>query len=223
MFARAHIAPASARRSHVIGRVPDVLGSIASPTTNIAIWRRPLPEGLGAALSRWAERADTDFERVIRVESYDLGPTLDGFDDEPLRRFLLADMAFLIARFASVARASRLRISFGAVRDDQCRKFHVDYLRLRLVTTYVGPGTEWLPEDVVRREALGQVYDRPDEANRAIVRDAAGVRRARAGDVLLMKGSLHGGASGVVHRSPPIEGTGRTRVVLVASTITRHP
>lgn len=223
MFAETHVARTSARRSHVVGRDPDVLGSIAGRETNIAIWKRPLPEGLGAALSRWAERRDRDFDRVIRVESYDVGPALDGFDDEPLRRFLLDDMTLLIERFASIARISRLRISFGAVRDNSCRKFHADYLRLRLVTTYVGPGTEWLSEDVVRREALGPVYECPDEANRAIVRDATRVRRARAGEVLLMKGSLHrSGAPGVVHRSPPIEGTGRTRVVLVASTITRH-
>lgn len=76
----------------------------------------------------------------------------------------------------------------------------------------------------MRREAMERTYDSPDEANRAIVRDMLGVRRARAGDVLLMKGWLLAGPSaGLVHRSPPIEGTGRARVVLAVSTITRCP
>ncbi len=136
------------------------------------------------------------------------------------REWLISDATSLVDRFTSLAGASLLRLSLGAVRDDQCRRFHVDYLRLRLVTTYAGPGTEWLPEEAVDREALERVGCSPAEANRHIVRDPSARRCAGAGDVLLMKGSrypsLHGG--GAVHRSPPIDGTGQTRIVLVVST-----
>jgi hypothetical protein len=34
-----------------------------------------------------------------------------------------------------------------------------------------------------------------------------------------MKGALHPNHRGAVHCSPPIEGTGRVRVVLIASTV----
>lgn len=69
-------------------------------------------------------------------------------------------------------------------------------------------------------EALRQPPVDPEEANRVIVPDRRRVRRARAGDVLMMKGAL--GSSrrgGQVHRSPPIEHAGLARVVLVITAL----
>ena len=131
------------------------------------------------------------------------------------------DVAVLISRLAHLADARRLRVSLGAVRTDQCRKFHVDYVRYRLVTTYVGPGTEWVPDSAVRREALDHPPDCPCDANKEIVKDASAIRHAVPGEVVVMKGALHPNSLGAVHRSPPIEGTGRVRVVLIASTVDR--
>lgn len=67
--------------------------------------------------------------------------------------------------------------------------------------------------------ALGNSPECPTAANRAIVTDDRAIRRAVAGDVLLLRGHLGvvGLAHGAVHRSPPIEGSGQLRVVLVLS------
>jgi hypothetical protein len=56
-------------------------------------------------------------------------------------------------------------------------------------------------------------------ANTRIVARAESVCHAVAGDVLVMKGALHPFSRGVVHRSPPIEGIRKVRVVLVASSV----
>ena len=133
------------------------------------------------------------------------------------RAWVHDDLTDLLERLGSLAAAPRLRVWFGPVRGDQCRKFHVDYVRYRLVTTYVGPGTEWVPPGAVARAALEHPPDCPCDANRAIVPDGAAVQHAAIGDVLVMKGALHPDGRGVVHRSPPIAGTGVTRVVLIAS------
>ncbi len=80
-------------------------------------------------------------------------------------------------------------------------------------------GTEWLPEKAVNRAALRPSQDLAQEANRRIVKTPSEVRQARAGDVVLLKG-VHfgsGSAPAAVHRSPPIERQGATRVVLVAT------
>lgn len=39
------------------------------------------------------------------------------------------------------------------------------------------------------------------------------------GEVIVGKGALHPDHWGAVHRSPPIEATGRVRAVLIASTV----
>jgi hypothetical protein len=95
----------------------------------------------------------------------------------------------------------------------------MDYVRYRLITTYVGPGTEWVPEEAVRREALDHPTDCPCDANKEIVRDPSAIRHAVPGEVIVMKGALHPGRRGAIHRSPAIEGTGRVRVLLIASTV----
>ena len=36
-----------------------------------------------------------------------------------------------------------------------CPRFHTDKLKCRLVTTYVGPATQWIPHHLVNRSKLG--------------------------------------------------------------------
>jgi hypothetical protein len=185
---------------------------------NLVSWHRELPSGLDAQLVEWAKRFPAKFDEIVCMPNNDLSAATRGLA-EPARAWLTMDIAILIARLAHLADARRLRVSLGAVRTDQCRKFHVDYVRYRLVTTYVGPGTEWVPDEAVRREALDHPPDCPCDANKEIVRDSSAIRHAVPGEVIVMKGALHPGHRGAVHRSPPIEGTGRVRVVLIASTV----
>lgn len=191
---------------------------LARHEVNLVAWHRELPTGLAAQLVEWAQRFPARFDQLVDVPNDDLSAATLGLV-EPARAWLTMDVARLVARLAHVADARRVHVSFGAVRTDQCRKFHVDYVRYRLVTTYVGPGTEWVPDDAVRREALDHPPDCPCDANKEIVRDASAIRHAIPGEVILMKGAVHPDHRGAVHRSPPIEGTGQVRVVLIASTV----
>lgn len=185
---------------------------------NLVSWPRQLPPGLEAPFEEWARCFPAHFDEVVALPHYDLSSATHGLV-EPVRSWLTLDIAMLLARFAHLADARHLRVSFGAIRADHCRKFHVDYLRYRLVTTYVGPGTEWVPNEAVSRAALEHPANCPCDANKEVVRDAAAIRHARPGEVLVMKGALFPGQHGAVHRSPPIEGTGRVRIVLIASTV----
>jgi hypothetical protein len=191
---------------------------LAQGEVNLVSWHRELPVGLDAQLVEWAKRFPAQFDEIVTMPNYDLSAATRGLA-EPARTWLTMDVAVLIARLAHLADARRLRVSLGAVRTDQCRKFHVDYVRYRLLTTYVGPGTEWVPDEAVRREALDHPPDCPCDANKEIVRDASAIRHAVPGEVIVMKGARHPNHRGAVHRSPPIEGTGRVRVVLIASTV----
>lgn len=168
------------------------------------------------ALAAWAARGPGEFDRVVSAGQFDVSALTTGVA-EPFRRWLSADLALLLDGFARLADTSRLRVCFGVVHHDQCRKFHVDQVRYRLVTTYLGPGTEWVAADAVRRGALGQPYESVEAANLAIVADPAAVRHAAPGDLLVMKGARHEHGRGAVHRSPPVEHLGALRVVLAVS------
>jgi len=96
------------------------------------------------------------------------------------------------------------------VDSDSCTKFHTDRYQLRLFTTYLGPGTEWLPEEAINRAALGQTNER-------IVKDASKIQQMQAGHVGILKGEIQGASKltkGIVHRSPEIECSGQKRIIL---------
>lgn len=129
------------------------------------------------------------------------------------REALVADIARLVTCFAEVARSHSVRLRLDLVTEDGCRRWHRDCVPLRLVCTYRGPGTQWVPP------AWGDaVIAQPDaDASQALAFDT--------GDVALFKGcgwpgQTHDG--GIVHRSPRIAGTGLTRLVLVLDMPAAH-
>lgn len=217
------LVPAASRAvepSFRLGQHSDVLSAIREPSVNVAIWQRTIPAAVRKALLHWAKQSDFDFEQSFQVGHYDLGKMLVEIEDAATRAYLEREIPMLLQLLAKVSRSRRLLVSFGAVKGDQCRKFHYDYVRVRLVTTLVGPGTEWLSDAAVRRDGLDLPWECVDEANGRIVRSSEDIKRVRAGDVLLMKGARYPGASektAAIHRSPPIEESGESRVVLIAT------
>ncbi|MCX7808218.1 MAG: DUF1826 domain-containing protein [Deltaproteobacteria bacterium] len=110
-----------------------------------------------------------------------------------------------------------IQVRLNAFLNDGCRKFHMDYLPLRLVVTYFGPGTEIIGgEGAVDRRFLRRGDLDPEEANHRVLTDPSKLIRAKAGDFVWLKGADYPGlgGKGAVHRSPPIEGTGVRRFVL---------
>ena len=204
-----------------VGVDAGVLAAVHEPEVNVAIWERSVPDGVVASLREWAKTSKTEFDEQLDTKGIALGRATAGLTDEPTRSWLMTDIAETLGAFAAVAGTTCMRVSFGAVNTDKCRKFHVDFVGLRLVLTYVGPGTEWLPNSAVDREALAHPLDCPCDANKKIVRSEGEIRRAKAGDVVILKGGkFHGDpARAAVHRSPPIEASGETRVVLIATAL----
>jgi hypothetical protein len=122
---------------------------------------------------------------------------------------VVEDVAALARRIAAIASAARLRIRLERVQDNACRRFHADQVRLRLLCTYRGPGTEWLPDAGVRRDADGGIAEPPPAAIGRLVRF----------EVALLKGAAHPQGRPLIHRSPPIAGTGIARLLLAIDSL----
>jgi hypothetical protein len=128
-------------------------------------------------------------------------------------------VATLVGRFFALSRAETVRAELAVVAHDKCRKFHADYVGLRLLCTYAGPGTEWVEEAAVDRAALDHAEVCVDTCNARVVRGAL-VHRCAPFDVLVLKGHHWPGNDGfgAVHRSPPVEAAGARRLVLTLTT-----
>jgi hypothetical protein len=142
---------------------------------------------------------DDDVRALLRQR--DLDPSIFG----NWRR----DLGRLATMFFEISDGRDVTLRLEATDNDACRRFHVDRTHLRLLCTYRGPGTEWLTEAQV---------DRVAKANGAPNEDIVGCGEPSQFEpfwVGVMKGDVYPGNAGrgLVHRSPPIAGTGQTRVL----------
>lgn len=173
-----------------------VLRGILDPAVSLAIWTRPPPHRLLEATQRLA--ASAPFCRIAEDRPDRLGARLVG--DLPLapcaRTRLATDIARLARLFAALLGTNAVHGRLEAIDSPACRLFHADHVGLRLLCTYAGAGTEWVPDAAVDRARLGD--------NRAALRDPAAVRRLPRFAVAILKGHAWPGNAGrgVVHRSP---------------------
>ena len=110
-------------------------------------------------------------------------------------------MVLLTPFFVSVMRIRRLsRQTFSHFNcsSSDCLKvgsarYHVDNVPYRLLVTYAGKGTEWLPEEASDRGAYAR-----GEPNEKIIKDHSAKQFIEQWDVAIFRG----GASGLLHRTP---------------------
>ncbi|UWR08441.1 DUF1826 domain-containing protein [Ruegeria sp. B32] len=117
------------------------------------------------------------------------------------RAWLEADIAEMARMFADLMQTDYLRLRLDRIQTNACRRFHIDAITARLVCTYRGTGTQY-----------------------GVSTDGAKPKRVftvPTGAPILLRGTLWPAEppSGLLHRSPPIEGTGETRLVLVVDPV----
>ncbi|WP_339466892.1 DUF1826 domain-containing protein [Pseudomonas capeferrum] len=181
----------------VSGDSPQVLTEVLQDNVNLAVWRRRMPAQLEdfAQLVVSLGQPLTD-QRVIDVDEQQ-APALPGLLHETadLQGYesFVADVAWLVAAYTCLLGARRLGLRLRVLDAPMCPRFHVDHVPLRLLTSYAGPGSEWLQEGAIGRRELHQAMPAVDN-----------IQRLQAGDVAVLKGEKWQGneGAGLVHRSP---------------------
>lgn len=84
-------------------------------------------------------------------------------------------------------------ICFWLGMERSCERYHVDAVDFRMLVTYAGTGTEWLPIGAADIDALDNF-----RSNDKIVKDRNAIQHVKQWDVSIFRG----GPKGVVHRSP---------------------
>lgn len=197
---------------HVCGQTPDVMARILDDDINLAIWQRQLPLHISnfAALLLSLDEPLADAV-VLEVVDEKTPPNLKGlavrFNDLEGYEGFIADVSWLVSAYACLLGAKRVGLRLRALDKAMCPRFHVDHVPVRLITTYVGTGSQWLQEGVMERRHLGQVQAEPV--------DLSYIERIQAGEVALLKGEKWQGneGAGLIHRSPAL-GDGERRLIL---------
>lgn len=187
-------------------RAPRDLARIRDTGVQLAILKRAPPPALASWLDGLAPAALPHFRILVaRADARRAveASVLSGAHAGAVPAMMLArDMDDLVQVFGQIARCDDVDIRLERIAGDACWKFHRDHVPVRLLTTYRGPGSEWVaPHDAEQAIAAQQDYR---GALHRLPRHAIG----------LFKGCADDACTGIVHRSPPIAGSGRTRLLL---------
>ena len=157
----------------------------------------------------WLERLDSDRLPKARVilppdrisEALEQICDISNTPDCEERKRLIDDVTKLAKVFADLMKTAHLRLRFDVVTTNSCKKFHIDRITARLLCTYRGTGTQY-----------GVSIDGPEPDH---------ILTVPTGSPIVLRGSLwpETPKSGILHRSPPIEGTGEYRSILVLDPI----
>lgn len=98
--------------------------------------------------------------------------------------------------------------TFKLVDDDMCSKFHFDHNLYRLLCTYKGEGTEWMPNQYVRRNSQCDCKDHE------LVQDYSKKEIVQENWVTILKGGKFSKENPIVHRSPSVRSMQDRRVLL---------
>ena len=200
---RAASALSASRRAWTASTAPAVLDRIHEPAVHLALWQRPRPASLN-----WLDILD--FDEIDDVQEQlavaDMAATLSaalteaGYTENLRAALLAAEIATLARHFARIMKRDAVRLRLEVVETDACRKFHADNVEARLLMPLTEPGTQWIE--------AGAGPDAP-------------INHLAPGTVGLFKGRIWAETPAILHRSPPIAGTGRSRLLLVLDT--PHP
>ena len=184
---------------------PAVLTDIYTQDTNMCIWRRELSAELLTDIEQYLQgKPNMSITKIIKSDAInqELNDILKDFPNVTVLRDNIAE---LIDMFSCLFDLKQVGFRLNVLEHAMCPRFHVDKIPCRLITTYSGNGTQWLPHDRVNRDKLGFKSQGLGDEQSGLYLNADDIQIVKTGHVALLKGELWQGneEAGLVHRSPP--------------------
>ena len=154
---------------------------------NIAIWERKLNHDLFYSSKHvLTKNPNLEFSKIVDKES--LKERLySEFCSDTEASFFIKDVCDLVNEFCKMFNTQKAWLRLDSINRPMCPNFHTDDVKCRMVSTYVGPATQWIPQDI-------------NENNLK----ESDIRQLDTGHVALLKGEGWKGneGNGLIHRSP---------------------
>lgn len=190
------------------------LSDIYQADINMAVWKRKLDQSLQDALLQGDFSSISTINTTVSLE-YIEDLLHSKLPEGPGKSAITEDISYLVDLFTCLFDLQKVGFRLAQIDRAMCPRFHVDAVPCRLVTTYIGAATEWLPNEVVNRQKLGRGNNGyPDHAS-GLYRQPSNIHQLQPGDVALLKGEswLGNEEKGLVHRSPDASPS-KSRLVL---------
>ena len=184
----------------------DTLGDIYQEDTNMVIWKRELDNAIQKAANVIIDtNPSLEISRVVSPDdTYAEIRNALGLSENA--SIISKDVANLVDMFCTLFDLKQVGLRLAVLDRAMCPRFHVDRVPCRLLTTYLGVATEWLPHHNADRSRLGiGNQGKPDEES-GIMNSDKDIKYLNQGDVALLKGEAWEGneGAGLIHRSPKL-------------------
>jgi hypothetical protein len=186
---------------------PQVLTDIYNEQCNIAIWRRRLPteflQQVAQDISSNPMLNKTVQVRANNIENDIATIAADRVYGEQLRLYIYG----IVDMFCILFDTNKVGLRLSVLDKAMCPRFHFDRVPCRLVTTFSGIGTQWLPNNKINMNKLGHGSGGKSDEESGLITTEADIQSLACGDVALLKGDTWEGNEGsaLVHRSPPLK------------------
>ena len=185
------------------GEHPTVLSDIYQKHVNIAIWQRNHDEELTQAVSYFLNQ-NKSVRKSLTLTPENAYEKLEYATDGTAPKVLLENMVELVDMYCYLFDIKQVGLRLATLDSAMCPRFHVDKVPCRLVSTYHGIATQWIPNHVLDRSKLGHGSNGQPDSTSGLYRHETDIQQVTCGDVALLKGELWIGNEnlGLVHRSP---------------------
>ncbi|MDE1465869.1 DUF1826 domain-containing protein [Spartinivicinus poritis] len=195
-------------------KAPAGLTEIYQEEINLVIWQRELNVTVKKAVSDFlaSNRTFQIAQSITPQSALSVVRQSLGNESQPA---LGENIAELVDMFCCLFDLKRAGLRLTVLDRAMCPKFHVDKVPCRLVSTYQGMSTEWLPHHAVDRTKLGIGSNGYSDEQSGLFQSKDDIHQLNTGDVALLKGELWEGNenAGLVHRSPALK-KGESRLLL---------
>ena len=202
------------------------LEQLEGDTVQLAVWRRKtLPNFVTQLADPSIHPASLPaFEGVVTPEvchrvlktylccPYNLRSKKENALGDDSLEELVSEIDRLVAVFSKASGSELVNVKLEVLGDDGCRFWHQDSVPMRMVATYRGPCTEWVPPRFSSSTLRKRVHD--SRHTRSLTHHDVALFRGR-GLSTERDSALIPRQDGIVHRSPRIDGQGVFRLVLV--------
>ena len=195
----------------ISGDESSVLTEIYQDDINMVVWQRELASTLTQAADHIVKAKPMLQISITATPDNAYAAVNAALGATQLALALSEDITQLVDIFCGLFELERAGLRLTALDHAMCPRFHVDRVPCRLVTTYRGSATQWLPHHLVDRSKLGAGNQgKPDEQS-GLFEKATAIQQLSQGDVALLKGERweRNEGAGVVHRSPQLANNAR--------------
>ncbi|WP_158969851.1 DUF1826 domain-containing protein [Paraglaciecola sp. L3A3] len=166
---------------------PLVLSDIFSPNISVAIWQRQASSVISCYFENAFQSLGMGMRSVFSMKSLEQElnntlPEYEGKKDAIEDIYLLSDMLTCLFDCDDVG------LRLVPLKSAMCPTFHIDNIPVRLVTTYLGSGTQWLPLEALQDQPPKQQKQGFAKTNSGAYYKQSHIQQMNPFDVGLLKG-----------------------------------